>query len=174
LIWSARHLVQCISGEASVAFRSPSVPHTRPFDGHFTSRDESPHGHGRPIETPSARHSAGGARPLRQRERRRPASGVTAGGFGRRRGGGVHGPSAASRRPTAARAGRSSGRGYTPRQAPRDGRIEARSAGTGGGGPVSPRQRAVTACRWQVGGHFGVDARLGEGKSVRSAPSLPR
>ena len=56
----------------------------------------------------------------------------------------MHGPSAAPRRPTAKRAGGRSRRGHTPRLAPRDRRVVARRARVVGGGPVSPRERAVT------------------------------
>ena len=72
------------------------------------------------------------------------------GDFGRRRGGGVHGPSTVPPRPTATRAGRSSRHGHTSRRAPRHGRAVVRSARVGGGGPVTPCQRVVAAPNGRV------------------------
>ena len=62
----------------------------------------------------------------------------------------MHGPSAGPRDLTATRAGRSSRRGHTPRCAPRDGRVVAHSARVGGGGPVTPCQRAVAVPNGRV------------------------
>ena len=98
---------------------------------------------GWPIDTPSARHGAGSARPARRRACARPAEGVAARGFGCRRVGGVHGPCAGPRHPTATWAGRSSRRGHTPRSAVRGGQLRGQSARMGGGGPVTRCERAV-------------------------------
>ena len=97
----------------------------------------------RPIEAPSARRSAGSARPARQRARSRSAEGVATRGLGRRRGGEAHGPSAGPRGLTAARAGRRSRHGHTLGCAPRSGQLRGRAARMAGGGPVTRRERAV-------------------------------
>jgi len=73
----------------------------------------------------------------------RSAEGVATRGSGRRRVGGVHGPSAGPHRPTTTWAGRSSYHGHTPRCAPRGGRLRGRSARVGGGGPVTRSDLAV-------------------------------
>ena len=73
----------------------------------------------------------------------RSAEGVATCEFGRRRVGGVHGPSAGPRRPTTTWAGRSSYHGHAPRCAPREGRSRGHSARVGGGGPVTRRDLAV-------------------------------
>ena len=97
----------------------------------------------RPIEAPSARRSAGSARPARQRARSRSAEGVATRGLGRRRGGEAHGPSAGPRGLTAARAGRRSRHGHTLGCAPRSGQLRGRAARMAVGGPVTRRERAV-------------------------------
>ena len=128
----------------------------------------------RPIEAPSARRSAGSARPARQRARSRSAQGVATRGFGRRRGGEVHGPSAGSRGLTAARAGRSSRRGHTSRCVPRDGRVVTNSARVGGGQARDTVSEGDGGAIWQVGGNFGAHARIGAEPRVARCPAWAR
>jgi hypothetical protein len=103
--------------------------------------------------------------------RSRSAEGVATRGFGCRRGGEVHGPSAGPRNLTGTRAGRGSRCGHTMRRAPRDGWVVVHSARVGGGRPVSEVSEGRGGARWQAwqgGGNFGahrsigVDPRLGE------------
>ena len=133
-------MVWCVNGGARVAVRPICASHQALRWPPYLARWEST-GRGWPIETPLARRSAGGARPARQRASSRSAQGAT-GDFGRRRGGAVHGPPAAPRRPTATRAGESSCHGHFSRRAPWEGRLVARSARMGGGGPATRWSRA--------------------------------
>ena len=102
--------------------------------------------HRGPISTPQRRQGPptppGRALAVRRRCHR--------GDFGRRLGGGLHGPSAAPRRPTATSTGRSSRHGHTPRCALRCVRGRAGWCRTGGGGPATPRERVAVVANGRV------------------------
>ena len=76
--------------------------------------------------------------------RSRSAEGVATRGFGRRREGEVHGPSAGPRNLTGTRAGRGPRHGYAPRCATRGGRLRGRTARVWAAvGPCQRCQRVV-------------------------------
>ena len=122
------------------------------------------------------RHAVAPAAPARLDSGLAPGlpKGVATRGFGRRRGGEVHGPPAGSRGPTAARAGRSSRRGHTPRCVQRDGRVVTHSARVGGGQARDAVSEGGGGVKWQVGGNFGAHARIGAEPRVARCPAWPR
>jgi hypothetical protein len=163
LLWSIRsirRLVRCLSGGGQLAV-ALSVPHTRPFDSHFTSRDESPQGGRRPIETCIAIVQCC---PYPRLPSRICAV--------------CEGVGCVARAP--ARAVR---RRRGPATARVVGILRGARRGTGGCVDVARARAALGPWRpsegglgwqWQVGVEVGISTRIGAEQSVAAAPAWPR